>query len=42
MGSGVMIYLPNFIKIGSGVKKIIGEGIYRHRQHGDLKSLLVL
>jgi hypothetical protein len=31
MGSGAMIYIPSFIKIGSGVQKLIGEGgIYRH------------
>jgi hypothetical protein len=37
MGSGSMIYIPSFIKIGSGIQKLIG-GI--HRQHGDLISLL--
>jgi hypothetical protein len=29
MGSGVMIYIPNFIKIGSGIQKLIGW-IHRH------------
>jgi hypothetical protein len=29
MGSGAMIYIPNFIKIGSGIQKL-REGIYRH------------
>jgi hypothetical protein len=29
MGSDAVIYVPSFIKIGSGVKKLIG-GIYRH------------
>jgi hypothetical protein len=29
MGSGVIIYMPSFIKIGSGIDKLIG-GIYRH------------
>jgi hypothetical protein len=29
MGSGAMIYVPSFIKIGSGVQKLIG-GINRH------------
>jgi hypothetical protein len=24
MGSGSMIYIPSFIKIGSGIKKLIG------------------
>jgi hypothetical protein len=24
MGSGVMIYIPNFIKIGSGIQKLMG------------------
>jgi hypothetical protein len=29
MGSGALIYLPNFIKIGSGIPKLI-RGIHRH------------
>jgi hypothetical protein len=29
MGSGAVIYVPSFIKIGSGIRKIIG-GIYGH------------
>jgi hypothetical protein len=29
MASGAVIYVPSFIKIGSGVQKLIG-GIYRH------------
>jgi hypothetical protein len=29
MGSGVMIYIPGFIKIGSGSQKFI-RGIHRH------------
>jgi hypothetical protein len=29
MGPGVMIYVPSFIKIGSGVQKLIGGG-YTH------------
>jgi hypothetical protein len=37
MGLGVMIYIPSFIKIGSGIQKLI-VGI--HRQHGDLISVL--
>jgi hypothetical protein len=36
MGSGAVIYLPSFIKIGSGIQKLIG-GI--HRQQCDLISL---
>jgi hypothetical protein len=31
MGSGAMIYIPSFIKTGSGNQKLI-EGIHRHRQ----------
>jgi hypothetical protein len=30
MGSGTMIYTQNFIKIGSGITKLIGRGIHRH------------
>jgi hypothetical protein len=33
-----MIYIPSFIKIGSGIQKLIG-GI--HRQHGYRISLLL-
>jgi hypothetical protein len=29
MGSGAVIYVPSFIKIGSGIQKLIG-GIHRH------------
>jgi hypothetical protein len=29
MGSGVMIYMPSFINIGSGIQKLI-RGIHRH------------
>jgi hypothetical protein len=29
MGSGAMIYIPSFIKTGSGIQKLIG-GIHRH------------
>jgi hypothetical protein len=37
MGSGAVIYVPSFIKIDSGVQKLIG-GIHTqtHRQQGDL------
>jgi hypothetical protein len=36
MGSGAMIYIPNFIKIGSAIQKLI----HWHRQEGDSISLL--
>jgi hypothetical protein len=29
MGSGAMIFIPSFIKIGPGIQKLIGE-IHRH------------
>jgi hypothetical protein len=45
MGSGAMIYVPNFIKTGSAIQKLIW-GIHiqmqAHRQQGDLVSLLLL
>jgi hypothetical protein len=28
MGSGVMIYIPSFIKIGSGIQMLMGKGGY--------------
>jgi hypothetical protein len=34
MGSGPMIYIPSFVKIGAGIEKLI------HRPHGDLINLL--
>jgi hypothetical protein len=42
MGSGAMIYVRSFIKIGSGIQKLIWEGVHRHshRQQGDIISLL--
>jgi hypothetical protein len=36
MDSGATIYIPNFIKTGSGIQELI-LGI--HRQYGDIKSL---
>jgi hypothetical protein len=39
MGSGVMIYIPSFIKIGSAIQKLIDS--QKHRQHGDRISLLL-
>jgi hypothetical protein len=33
MGSGVMIYIPSFIRTGSGIQKLIGG--HRHAQTGS-------
>jgi hypothetical protein len=30
MGSGAMIYTPNFMKAGSGIQKMIRVYTYRH------------
>jgi hypothetical protein len=38
IGSGAIIYIPSFIKIGSGIQHVRAGGIYR--QHGDGMSLL--
>jgi hypothetical protein len=46
MGSGAMIYITSFTKMGLGIQKLIG-GIHRHtdtqthRQHGECISLLL-
>jgi hypothetical protein len=43
MGSGAMIYVPSFIKIGSGIQQLIGgedSQTHTHIQHGDHISLL--
>jgi hypothetical protein len=39
MGSGAVIYIPSFIEIGSGIKKLIEGDSQTHKQHGDLISL---
>jgi hypothetical protein len=38
MGLSVMMYIPNFAKIGSGIWKLIGSGI--HRQNAERINLL--
>jgi hypothetical protein len=38
MTSGVIIHITSFIKIGSGIQKLIG-GI--HREYGDLITLVL-
>jgi hypothetical protein len=41
MGTVAMIYIPSFIKIGSGIQKLI-EGVSKtFRQHEDRISLLL-
>jgi hypothetical protein len=42
MGSGAVIYVPSFIKIGSGVQKLKGGDTqtHTHGQQRDLISLL--
>jgi hypothetical protein len=35
MGSGVAIYIPGFIMIGSAIQKPMSGGGYTKRQHGD-------
>jgi hypothetical protein len=41
VGSFAMIYIPSFIKIGSGIQKLIRGDSQRLRRHGDLISLLL-
>jgi hypothetical protein len=36
VGSGATIYIPSFIKIGSGIQKLIRGDTQTHRQHGDI------
>jgi hypothetical protein len=40
MGSGAMIYTSGFIKIGSGIQKLIVGDTQTQRQHSYLISLL--
>jgi hypothetical protein len=37
--SGAMIYIPNFIKTGSGVQKLVGREGTTNTQNGDRNSL---
>jgi hypothetical protein len=41
MGSGAMVYILSFIKIGSGIQKLMRGDTQTHRQHGDLISLIL-
>jgi hypothetical protein len=41
MGSGAVIYVPSFIKIGSGVQMLMGGGIHTHT-HGQQRDLISL
>jgi hypothetical protein len=36
-----MMYIPSFIKIGSGIQKLLREDTQTHRLHGDFISLLL-
>jgi Uri superfamily endonuclease len=35
MGTGAMIYIPSFIKIGSGIQKLM-ERIHRHTDRMEI------
>jgi hypothetical protein len=39
MGSSAMINIPSFIKIGSGIQKLMRGEI--HREDGELRSMLL-
>jgi F0F1-type ATP synthase alpha subunit len=40
IGSVAMMYIPSFINIGSGIRKLIVGDTQTHRQDGDGISLL--
>jgi hypothetical protein len=40
MGSNAMTHIPSFIKIGSGIQKLIRGDSQKHRKNGDRISLL--
>jgi hypothetical protein len=46
MGSGAMMYIPSFVKIGSGIQNLIQVDTQMHkdtnRQHSDLINLLLI
>jgi hypothetical protein len=39
MGSGDITYIPDLIKIGSGIQKLMEGNTKTHTQHGDLINL---
>jgi hypothetical protein len=41
MGSGAMKYILSFMKIDSGIQKLMGGDSQIHRQHSDFISLLL-
>jgi hypothetical protein len=41
MGSGAVICIPSFIKIFSGIQKLIGRDTRTYRQQGDPIRLLL-
>jgi hypothetical protein len=42
MGSGAIIYIPNFIKIDSGIQKLIGEDSQKHRHTDRMQNRISL
>jgi hypothetical protein len=40
MDSSAVMYIPSFIKIGSGIQKLMGGDSQSHRQHGARIRLL--
>jgi hypothetical protein len=36
IGSVPMIYIPSFVKIGSGIQKLMGGGIHRHKDSTEI------
>jgi hypothetical protein len=36
IGSGAMIYMPSFIKTGSGIQKLMGGGGHRHTESMEI------
>jgi hypothetical protein len=42
MGSGGVKYVPSFIKIGSGLQKLIGGGFIDTHTHGQQRDLISL
>jgi hypothetical protein len=40
MGSGAMMYIPNVIRTGSDIQKLMRGDAQTHREHGDCKGLL--
>jgi hypothetical protein len=42
MGSDAMVYVHSFIKIGAGIRKLMGGGLHRHTESIVISQACIL